>query len=66
VKNGVFPKNFTRNIQKLFNDRQTGDYDFEISFDREAASGDISAAKEIIAACERYLHALFPSPQPYP
>jgi len=56
VKPGVFPKEFTRNIQKLFNDRQTGDYDFEISFEKNAANNDIAAAEEILKACEKHLH----------
>ena len=29
IKPGIFPKTFSRGIQKLFNERQTGDYDFE-------------------------------------
>jgi uncharacterized protein (UPF0332 family) len=62
VKPGVFPKEFTRNIQKLFNDRQTGDYDFENSFEKDAANDDISAAREIINACEQYLHKVMSLP----
>jgi YgiT-type zinc finger domain-containing protein len=28
IRHGHFPVDFTKNIQKLFNDRQTGDYDY--------------------------------------
>ncbi len=55
IKTGIFPKGFSRHIQKLFNDRQTGDYDFELFIERNAAKDDIDRAKEIIEACEEYL-----------
>ncbi len=55
IKSGIFPKTFSRNIQKLFNERQTGDYDFEISLESDTAKDDIIIAKQIIEACEEYL-----------
>ena len=37
VKPGTFPKSFTKTIQKLFNERQTGDYDFGGCIEAEIA-----------------------------
>ena len=58
IRTGVFPKEFSRNIQKLFNDRHIGDYDFETSFDRDAAKQDITAARNILNVCEEHVQKL--------
>lgn len=56
IKTGVFPKEFSKNIQKLFNDRQTGDYGFEIFSEPDTAKEDMEMAEKIIKACEDYVN----------
>jgi uncharacterized protein (UPF0332 family) len=51
----IFPKQFSKYIQKLFNDRQIGDYDFENLIGADTAKEDVAVAKQMIEACERYL-----------
>ena len=55
IKTGVFPKNFTRVIHDLFDDRQLGDYDVDMSFEREIAEKNIKNAEMILSAVEKYL-----------
>lgn len=55
IKTKVFPASFTKTIEKLFNERQIGDYDFETHLDAEVAQEDLTEAKKIIEACEEYL-----------
>ena len=51
----MFPSSFTKTIEKLFNERQIGDYDFETHLDAEVAQEDLTEAEKIIEACEEYL-----------
>lgn len=44
-----------KNIQRLFNDRQNGDYDAVTGVNEETAKEDICIASEIIEACKKYL-----------
>lgn len=44
-------------IQSLFEDRQSGDYDFESRINEQTARESIEAAETIIAEIERYLDA---------
>lgn len=39
----------------------SADYDFENSFDKDAAKEDITAAREILKACEEYLNKMYNS-----
>ncbi len=55
VKAGIFPRSYTRFIQDLFDDRQTGDYDIISRIDREAAEKDVQKAEEICKEVEDYL-----------
>lgn len=55
VKTGVFPKNTTRKLQQLFEDRQIADYDWITTVDEETARDDVQAAEEIVKACADYL-----------
>lgn len=55
IKTGIFPKQFSKYIQKLFNERQTGDYDYQVFFESTTAYEDICFAEEIIDVCEKYL-----------
>jgi len=55
IKTGIFPREFTNMIQRLFEDRQTGDYDSASSLDRETAQENIRSAETIIVAIKEYL-----------
>jgi uncharacterized protein (UPF0332 family) len=55
VKTGTFPKEFTRMIQGLFEDRQTGDYDVIWRIDKATAQADIAHAETICSSIETYL-----------
>lgn len=45
-----------KDIQRLFNDRQNGDYDAVIGVDRETAEGDVRIAANIVEVCRKYLN----------
>ena len=55
VKSGIFPKNFTRLIHDLFQDRQLGDYDVDMKFERKVAKNNIRNAEKILKTIEEYL-----------
>ena len=59
VKTGVFPKEFSRIIQDLFEDRETGDYDIDTLIDEQTARENIEKAENIIAGIEQYLDTFF-------
>jgi len=65
IKPGTFPKTFAKSIQKLFNERQTGDYDFEEYFGSDIAKEDIDEVIKIIESCEKYLSGFYKVPQEY-
>ena len=55
VKPGFFPKDFSKNISRLFRERETGDYDFILSISEEDAKEDIHIAEKIVDSIENYL-----------
>ncbi|MBI3753475.1 MAG: HEPN domain-containing protein [Deltaproteobacteria bacterium] len=55
VKTKTFPASFTKMIEKLYHERQTGDYDFESHIDEDVAEEDLNYAKDILKTCEEYL-----------
>lgn len=55
VKNGIFPRSFTKMIKRMFNERQTGDYDFDSWIDEQTARESLKNAESIITEIERYL-----------
>ena len=55
VKTGTFPKEFSRMIQGLFEDRQAGDYDVIWRIDKATAQADIGHAETICSSIETYL-----------
>ena len=59
IKSKEFPASFTKIIEKLFNERQTGDYDFETYLDADVAKEDLEEAEKIIDACETYLAKVY-------
>ncbi len=65
IKTKLFPSSFTRVIEKLFNERQIGDYDFGSYIDAGISSDDLNAAEKIIKTCEDYLSKLYNVPKGY-
>lgn len=55
VYTGIFPKEFTKTVEKLFKDRQIGDYEYGEHINKEDAQKDINDASTIIASVEEYL-----------
>lgn len=55
VKTGTFPKEFTRMIQGLFEDRQAGDYDVIWRIDKATAQANIAHAEMICSSIRTYL-----------
>ena len=55
VKTGIFRKEFSKFISRLFRERQAGDYDFELSINEEDAKEDVRIAEIIVKAVVRYL-----------
>lgn len=56
VKAGDFPLGTTRQLQRLFEDRQTADYDWQRRLDGATARQDVADAEAVVAACERFVH----------
>ena len=55
IKCGIFPKEFSKLLARLFRDRQTGDYSPGLSITEIEAKEDISASDEIGNHCRQYL-----------
>ncbi|MEA3640876.1 MAG: HEPN domain-containing protein [Lamprobacter sp.] len=55
VKTEIFPKEFTAILTRLFEDRQSGDYDLSGLVTAEDASRDIDDAKRLLKAIIDYL-----------
>jgi len=55
VKTETFPKMFTKIIQRLFEERQIGDYDIESEITRKEADKNLKDASKIIKAITKYL-----------
>lgn len=55
IKPGVFPKEFSRAIESLFEQRQIGDYDVESNIDKDEAGNNIKTAYEIVKSIEKFL-----------
>lgn len=55
IKQGVFPKEFSKNIERLFEQRQLGDYDVEDNISKEDAVENIAIAVKMVKAIERVL-----------
>jgi uncharacterized protein (UPF0332 family) len=57
VKTGVFPQHFTRVLTRLFEDRQSGDYDIAGSISKGDAIQDLIDAREIVRAVRAHLES---------
>jgi len=55
VKTGVFPKEFGQKIDRLFRDRQIGDYDYEVVISDEESQEDVIDAEKIAKSLEEWL-----------
>jgi len=55
IKTGIFPKRFGEAIQRLREDRETGDYGYQLSVSSDEASGDVKIAGEIVEVLLKYL-----------
>lgn len=55
VKSGEFPPDTTRKLQRLFEDRQTADYDVIATVDELTARQDLNDAESIVASCAALL-----------
>ncbi|HEB11640.1 MAG TPA: HEPN domain-containing protein [Spirochaetales bacterium] len=55
VKTDIFPKEFSKSISRLFRERQTGDYDFDLSIDEKDAKEDARIAEKIVNTIIQYL-----------
>lgn len=54
VSIGIFPKDFSKRIARLFRERQIGDYEFDVSISAEAAKEDVRHATVIVQAIIAY------------
>lgn len=55
VRSGLVPTSFTTMLTRLFEDRQTGDYDVTVGVSDEEARRDIEDAALIVATLRRHL-----------
>lgn len=55
VKTGAFPPATSRTIQRLFEDRQTADYDWRVHVDKDVAREDVNDAVGFVGQCRQYL-----------
>jgi uncharacterized protein (UPF0332 family) len=55
VKTYIFPKEFSIYINRLFNERQMGDYNFVSNIDERDAREDLRLAKLILSSIMKYL-----------
>lgn len=55
IHKGLFPPDFGQKIQRIFRDRQTGDYEYEKTISEKESEQDITDAETIVNAIEKYL-----------
>lgn len=53
VKTGVLPRDTSRTLQRLFEDRQIADYDWHHDIEEGAARAALSDAENIVAQCRQ-------------
>jgi uncharacterized protein (UPF0332 family) len=54
---GIFPRDFSKRISRLFRERQIGDYEFDVSISADAAREDVQHATVIVQAITDYISA---------
>jgi uncharacterized protein (UPF0332 family) len=55
VKEGIFPKNFSKIISRLFRERQVGDYGFYIDITEEEILEDVKSSENFLEKVKDYL-----------
>jgi uncharacterized protein (UPF0332 family) len=55
VHSGLFPAEFTTVLTRLYEDRQSGDYDFVAGVSEAEARQDVLDAQRIVEAIQRFL-----------
>lgn len=55
IHKGMFPKEFSQKIERIFEDRHIGDYGYEESISKTDSAKDIADAEAIVNAIEKYL-----------
>lgn len=55
IHTGLFPKDFSKWIERLFKDRQISDYEYLTTISRDSAKEDLKRAETIILAIAEYL-----------
>ena len=55
IKTGIFPKEYSQYISRLFRNRQMGDYEFELSISKDEAQEELIIAQKLINAISQYL-----------
>ena len=57
VHAGLFPNDFTTLLTRLFEDRQSGDYDAVTGLSEADARNDVADARRIVEAVQRFLES---------
>jgi uncharacterized protein (UPF0332 family) len=55
IKEGIFPKNFSKIISRLFRERQEGDYGFYVDISEEEILKDVKSAELFLKKVNEYL-----------
>lgn len=55
IKTGLFSPTSSRQLRRLFDDRQIADYDWTRTVDGQTAAEDVAAAQVIVKACREYV-----------
>ncbi|HHT9135529.1 MAG TPA: HEPN domain-containing protein [Candidatus Avalokitesvara rifleensis] len=55
IHKGIFPKEFSQKIERLFRDRQVGDYGYEETLSKKDSEQDIADAETVVSAIKKYL-----------
>ena len=55
IHGGIFPQELARNLEALFEARQTGDYDYHVHFDRDEALEGIAKLDTILTAIRQHV-----------
>ena len=60
IRSGIFPGEFTTVLTRLFEDRQSGDYDFAPGVTEEDAIQDVADARRIVSEIHGFLESSRP------
>jgi len=55
ISRDLFPREFSRSLTRLFENRQLGDYSIVKTISSDTAAEDIESAESILAACKKFL-----------